>query len=326
MKILYGIQLNGNGHITRSTQIINSLISNNIEVDIITSGENSQIDIPFDVIQHFKGVSIYYDKKGKVDWLKTFRKVDFSSFFSDIIYDSTSYDLVISDFEPISSWSANINGIKSIGFGNQYSFLSDNLPRPSKKDKISESFIKKFAKCKYNIGLGYERYDDFIFKPIINECLLNKNIEDQGFYLLYLPSIPLKDITNNLNKFKNHKWKIYSSQILTNEKIGNIEFNKLNKDRFQDDLIRCKGIITASGFSTTSEALILNKKLWSIPIKGQYEQICNSVALKKMGIFTDDFNKQSINKWIEEYEEINYQWENPIDDIIKKIKSINDAG
>ena len=326
MKVLYGIQLNGNGHITRSTQIIDSLRSRNIDVDIITSGENSQINIPFEVKHHFKGVSIYYDKKGRVNWLKTFRKVDFASFLNDIIFDSSDYDLVISDFEPISSWSANINNIKSIGFGNQYSFFSDNLPRPSKKDKIAESFIKRFAKCKYNIGLGYERYDDFIFKPIINDDLLKADIVEEDFYLLYLPSIPLKNIMDHLNKFSDYRWKIYSPQIYNNEKIGKIEFNVLNQKKFQNDLIRCKGIITASGFSTTAEALILNKKLWSIPIKGQYEQICNSIALKKMGIFTEDFNRQSINEWIGEYDKINYRWENPIDDIIKKIKSINDEG
>jgi uncharacterized protein (TIGR00661 family) len=326
MKILYGIQLNGNGHITRSTQIINSLRSRNIEVDIITSGENSQIEIPFEINHHFKGISIYYNKKGKVDWIKSFRKVDFSSFLNDIIYDSSSYDLVISDFEPISSWSANINNIKSIGLGNQYSFLSDNLPRPEKKDKIAESFIKRFAKCRYNIGLGYEKYDDFIFKPIIDEKLLDKNIVNEDFYLLYLPSIPLKSIMEHISKFRDYRWKIYSPQISNNDKIGKIELNVLDRNKFQEDLIRCNGVVTASGFSTTSEALILNKKLWSIPIKGQYEQMCNAVALKKMGIFTKDFNRQSINEWIGEYDSINYQWENPIEDIIKRIKIINNEG
>ena len=326
MKILYGIQLNGNGHITRSTQIVNSLRSLNIEVDVITSGENYQIDVPFTVNNHFKGVSIYYDKKGKVDWVKTFRKVDFSALLKDIIYDSSTYDLVISDFEPISSWSARINNIKSIGFGNQYSFMSNNLPRPKRKDFLSESFIKEFAKCKYNIGLGYDVYDDFIFKPIINDSILDKAVVDEDFYLLYLPSLPLKYIMESLNNFRDLRWKIYSPHIINNGSIGKIEFNSLDKNKFQNDIVRCKGIITASGFSTTSEALILNKKLWSIPIKGQYEQICNSVALKKMGVFTEDFTNKSINKWIYECDKINYQWENPIDDIIKKIISINNEG
>ena len=49
MKVLYGIQLTGNGHVTRSTQLIKSLIKNGFEVDVITSGNNSQIKLPFKV-------------------------------------------------------------------------------------------------------------------------------------------------------------------------------------------------------------------------------------------------------------------------------------
>lgn len=35
MKVLYGIQLTGNGHITRSTHLINYLIENGFDVDVI---------------------------------------------------------------------------------------------------------------------------------------------------------------------------------------------------------------------------------------------------------------------------------------------------
>ena len=42
-----GIQLTGNGHITRSTQLIKSLLDNGFDVDVITSGNNSQLNIPF---------------------------------------------------------------------------------------------------------------------------------------------------------------------------------------------------------------------------------------------------------------------------------------
>ena len=37
MKILYGVQLNGNGHLTRSIEVINKLRSRGHLVDIITN-------------------------------------------------------------------------------------------------------------------------------------------------------------------------------------------------------------------------------------------------------------------------------------------------
>jgi uncharacterized protein (TIGR00661 family) len=327
MKVLYGIQLTGNGHVTRSTQLINSLIQNGFDVDVITSGNNSQIKLPFKVKKHFKGLSMYYDDKGGIDWKLTFKKADIKQFFKDIKYDVTKYDMIISDFEPISAWSAKKHRIPSIGFGNQYSFLSNKLIRPSKKDKISETFLKKFAKCDYNIGISYEEIDDFIYKPIINEDLLKNQIEDNNFYLIYLPSISIDYILNEIeNDFDNFNFKIYSPNIKKNSKIKNIEIKKLNKDEFQSDITKCTGIITGSGFSTTSEALILNKKLWSIPMKGQYEQLCNAIALKKMGIFTDFFTKDSLEDWINNWNKIKYNWKNPINDIIKKIIKIHEKG
>ena len=40
MKILYGIQCNGNGHITRSLKVISKLKRLGHEVDILLSGKN----------------------------------------------------------------------------------------------------------------------------------------------------------------------------------------------------------------------------------------------------------------------------------------------
>ena len=319
MKVLYGIQLTGNGHITRSIEIIRALKQKGFNVDIITSGNNSQIEIPFDIKSHHNGISMFYNKNGGIDWFNTIKKIDLKNFIKDIDYDVSGYDLVISDFEPISAWSAKMQNVKSIGIGNQYSFLSNKIHRPRTQSKMAEIFLKKFAPCKLNIGLGYDNYDDFIVKPVINTELLNKKIKDGNFILIYLPSLSVELICDQIKEFKNITWKIYSPEIKEDYTIDGIILKKPNKDDFSNDLLNCSGVITGSGFSTTSEALILNKKLWSIPIKKQYEQLCNAIALKKLGVMTDDLNPNAITKWINNYNKINYQWTNPIDDIINKI-------
>ena len=324
MKVLYGIQLTGNGHITRSTHLINYLIENGFDVDVITSGSNSQLKIPFKIKKHFVGLSMYYNNKGSIDWVQTFKQANVNQFLKDIKYDVTGYDIIISDFEPISAWAAKKYRITSIGFGNQYSFLSKKLPRPKKVDKLSETFLKRFAKCDYNIALSYEEYDDFVYKPIINKNLINTEVKEEDFYLIYLPSLSIDYIINELSEFENNNWRIYSPDVKRNKSLNNLELRKLNKDDFQLDLLKCKGIITGSGFSTTSEALILNKKLWSIPIRGQYEQLCNAIALKEMGVLTDSFTSDSISDWLNNWKKIDYKWENPIDDIIKNIIKIHE--
>jgi uncharacterized protein (TIGR00661 family) len=323
MKILYGIQLTGNGHITRSIQIIKSLKESGCEVDIITSGNNSQLELPYEVKKHYRGLSFFYNKSGGIDWIKTIKSLDLSQFLKDIEYDVSEYDIVVSDFEPISAWSAKKYKIPSIGIGNQYSFLSKNIPRPKSPNKISEMFLKKFAKCDYNIAMNYQKYDDFISLPIINEDLLGKETKDGDFYLVYLPSLSTEYVLEQLKDFNRYDWKIYSPDVKEDYINERVQLKLLNKEEFTKDLLNCKGVITASGFSTTTEALVLNKKIWSIPIKGQYEQLCNAIALKSMGVFTDDLNSETISKWITSYHKIDYDWDNPIDEIVQKIINYN---
>ena len=322
MKILYGIQLTGNGHITRSIQIIKSLKEIGCEVDIITSGSNSQLELPYEIKSRYKGLSFLYNRSGGIDWIKTIGSLGLIQFLKDIEYDASGYDIVVSDFEPISAWSAKKHKKPSIGIGNQYSFISENITRPNRRSIISEIFLNRFAKCDHNIAINYQRYDDFIELPIISDSLLGKETREDDFYLVYLPSISTERIVREL-KSANQNWRIYSPDVKEDYVDGKIELKKPNKEEFAKDLLRCKGVITAAGFSTTSEALVLKKKIWSIPIKGQYEQECNALALKGMGIFTEDLSTESIAKWIECYEKIDYEWKNPIDEIVKKIISYN---
>jgi uncharacterized protein (TIGR00661 family) len=319
MKILYGIQLNGNGHITRSVELISVLKEKGFDIDIVTSGNNSNLKIPFDVKDHFSGISIYYNKKGSINWIKTLSSVRLLKLIKDTKYDVSEYDLVISDFEPISAWSAKRKKVRSIGISNQYSLLSDNVPVNKKGKIISKLFVKYFAPCSEYIALNYKKYDEFIYQPFVSKFFLNNKPKDEDFYLVYLPSLKLEFILNQINLYSNIKWKVYTDEVNEVKTIKNTTIKPLDKSSFQKDLLNCSGVVTASGFSTTSEALILNKKLWSIPLEGQYEQISNSIALEEMGVYTKKFNSSTISEWIISYNVIKYDWKDPIEDIVKII-------
>lgn len=317
MNILYGIQSTGNGHITRSSVLINNLKVNN-NVDVILSGKNSSIDLSFSPLNEFNGLSLYSNESGKIDWIKTVYKNNLFKFLNELNYDISKYDIVISDFEPISAWSAK-NKIKTIGFGNQYSLLEKGIPY-TKGDFLSKSFIKNFASCDYTIPIHYNSYNENIFQPIIDNNLLKTKNKDNKFILIYLPYISNNYIIEQVSKIPNIKFRIYTNK--ENITINNIQIRTINSLKFKEDLTKCSGIITNSGFSTTSEALVLNKKLWSIPVKRHFEQQSNAVALKQMGIFTEDFNLNNLNKWLFEYDNIKYNWVNPVEKIIKKINYI----
>lgn len=313
MKILYGIQLNGNGHITRSLEVVNKLKELGHDVNIISSGNKSSLKIK--TYKSFKGIDLYYTSNGKVNWFKTIYKLDIISLFKDI-RKIKDYDLVISDFEPISAWSAKISNIKSIGISNQYSLLDFN------EDGffLSKIFIKYFAPCDNYIKLDYNSK----YKPIIRQNIINSKIDIKDFYLVYLPNISTKKIIKIISNSDNN-WKIYTNDLNFKQHNANIKIKQPNENNFTEDLVSCKGVITQSGFSTTSECLFLGKKMWSIPIKGQYEQIYNSKQLSNMGIFTEDFTEENLKKWIKMKSFAIYDWENPINNIIKKIIKISES-
>jgi len=182
---------------------------------------------------------------------------------------------------------------------------------------LESLFIKYFAPCGNYIPLDYTNG----YQPIISEKLLKGKVYDKDFYLVYLAAYSLDYIKSELEN-SNKKFKVYSSYVVNDCVYKNIEFKKSNKDSFQSDLLKCSGVITASGFSTTSEALVLGKKLWSIPVKGQFEQIDNAIKLNKLGVYTDSLNSKNLENWLNNYAKLDYKWINPIESIVSKIKDI----
>ncbi|MET0298839.1 MAG: glycosyltransferase family protein, partial [Flavitalea sp.] len=73
MKILYAVQGTGNGHVCRATEII-PILQKKGEVDILISGTQSDVQLPFPVKYKFGGLGFVFGKKGGVDLLATYRK------------------------------------------------------------------------------------------------------------------------------------------------------------------------------------------------------------------------------------------------------------
>jgi uncharacterized protein (TIGR00661 family) len=315
MRILYGIQLNGNGHLTRSVEIIGNLIKRGHLVDVITSGNNSNLKPDFEH-KHFKGLDLFLNELGSVSWFKTLKKANIWRLFSDTKIDVSEYDLIISDFEPVSAWAAKRSGKRSIGISNQSFTLYNEVN--GAKDFIYKEFVKRFAPCDEYLSINFQNNEGVFIHPIVSKKLLNKNVYDKGFILVYLSNNNLSYLIDIFSNFKQN-FVIYTSESIECPK--NIKLKKHDRDGFMSDLLSCSGVITASGFSTTSECLILGKKLWSIPFSDHYEQKSNSVQLKELGIFTDELSIDNLNKWINVYSPISYNWINPIDKIINKIES-----
>jgi uncharacterized protein (TIGR00661 family) len=239
------------------------------------------IDIGQYIKYRFKGFTFVYDN-GKLDYWKTFKQLNIIQFIKDILSAPVDqYDLIISDFEPISAYAAKLRGIKSLSLSHHAAFLSEKTPRPFKVDRVAEWILKNYAPCKYNVGFHFKQYDDFILAPHIRSIIRdNKDKTERNNYILvYLSAYHIGQLTYIFSRFPQYQFVIFSPEIYKPSIFSNnIELKPANSSEFIYALLNCNGVITGGGFETVAEALYLNKRVLTIPIKGQYEQECNATA------------------------------------------------
>lgn len=65
MKILYAIQGTGNGHLSRSMEIV-PLLQQMAEVNVLVSGTQGDLELPFPVKYAFNGFGFIFGKSGGV--------------------------------------------------------------------------------------------------------------------------------------------------------------------------------------------------------------------------------------------------------------------
>jgi uncharacterized protein (TIGR00661 family) len=283
MKILYAVQGTGNGHITRAIEIIPYLQQKG-EVDILVSGIQSDIELPFEVKYRFKGMSFIFGKKG-VDFWRTFVKLNSIKLIKEVKkLDLKPYDLIISDFEPISCWAAIKAKKECIGLSNQVATLHPLAPKPKKNDIIGKLVLQNYAPTTYNYGFHFKRLDGTIFTPIIRKQVRELTPTNEGHYTVYLPSYDDNQILKWLRKMPAINWQVFSKNSKKDIQIKNIRITPIDTDLFLKSMASAEGVLCNAGFGTASEALFLKKKLMVIPMKKQLEQAYNAQMLQEMGV------------------------------------------
>ena len=85
MKILYGVQATGNGHITRARTLSKALNNAGLEVDYLFSGRDTDKYFNMETFGDYRcrrGMTLIYDNnKGKVRPLATLSNINLRQFF-----------------------------------------------------------------------------------------------------------------------------------------------------------------------------------------------------------------------------------------------------
>ncbi|PXW81481.1 uncharacterized protein (TIGR00661 family) [Nitrosomonas sp. Nm84] len=282
MKIFYGIQGTGNGHITRGRIMARELHAANFEVTYQFSGrpQDKFFDMhAFNGYQWRQGLT-FSTQNGKINHLKTVFQSKPLHFLRDIKQlDLSSYDLVICDYEPVTAWAARRQNKKTIGISHQYAFQYD-IPRAG-NDPLSETVMRNFAPVSTGIGLHWHHFDQPILPPVIETPIAQQQTQKNKI-VVYLPFEDQHHVMAILAPFKAFEFFNYSPEIIPSAH-EHIHCKPLSLEGFQSDLADCAGIICNAGFELASESLQLGKKILVKPVHAQMEQVSNALALQTLG-------------------------------------------
>lgn len=284
-KILYAIQATGNGHLSRARDIIPILQKKGVNLDILLSGTQADMDLPFPIKFRFQGLSFIFGKKGGVNMWRTYLKANTKRLQKEIkSLPIAEYDLIINDFEPVSAWACKLQLKPCISLSHQAAVLSAAAPKPKKRDILGQFILKNYAPTTHQYGFHFKSYQQNIFTPVIRQEIRSIACTTKDHYTVYLPSYSDKKLLDILGKVKNVRWEVFSKHNKKEHSAENVSIRPIDNQAFVQSMASSKGILCGAGFETPAEALFMKKKLMVIPMKGQYEQQCNTAALKTMGV------------------------------------------
>jgi len=284
MKILYAVQGTGNGHLSRAVDIIPCLEKHGC-VDILVSGIQGDLKLPYKVKYQFNGLSFIFGKSGGVDLWKTIRRSNPRKLVKNIKELAVQdYDLVINDFEPVSAWACYIHNIPCIALSHQSAVLDTTFPLAENPDRMGHFILDHYAPASARFGFHFKGNGKNIFTPVVRQQVREQAITNNGHYTVYLPSYDDKTLVSRLSLYPDVQWDVFSKHNTKKVTFKNITIRPINSEQFTASMASSTGVLCGAGFETPAEALFLGKKLLVIPMKNQYEQQLNAAALKAMGV------------------------------------------
>jgi uncharacterized protein (TIGR00661 family) len=312
MKILFAVQGTGNGHLSRARDIYPELKKYG-EVDILVSGYQADLSLPYPVKYRLKGLSFIFGKHGGVSLWHTWRKLNPFRFFRDIYHlPVETYDLVVNDFEPVSAWACKLRKVPCVALSHQSAVVHPAAPKPSGGGWVGRLILKYYAPFTEYYGFHFEKYDARIFTPVIRKEVQALVPETLPHYTVYLPAYDDASLVRFLHRFKGVEWQVFSKHNKEAFRFENIMISPIENTAFLQSLASCTGALLGAGFEGPAEALYLQKKLMVVPMKRQYEQQCNASAIHRLGVpvihSLSAKSFRAVHQWLQNDEVVSVQF------------------
>ncbi|EAQ96065.1 MJ1255/VC2487 family glycosyltransferase [Congregibacter litoralis] len=299
MKVLYGVQGTGNGHLSRARAMAKAFAARDINVDYLFSGRPAERYFDMQAFGHFRTLPglTFASSRGRLSYLKTFFGNNYWHLVRDVLtLDLQDYDLVLTDFEPITAWAGWLRGKTVVSMGHQPAF--DHRVPVAGHDFRSQWVMRMFAPGSVRLGMHWDSFKAPILPPIVNvEHAADKS--EQRKVVVYLPFEEQEEVQALLAQLPEYEFYIYAPGNKTARR-ANLHILPTSLQGFQSDLSDCAAVICNAGFELSSECLALGKRLLVKPLSRQMEQSSNALALKQLGYgdVLESLRLEPIRDWL----------------------------
>lgn len=289
MKIIYSINSDGFGHVTRSIPIIDHLLKKKHNISIITDKKVADFlkkkypNIPITVIPQLCFEYTNDSVKSIQSFFKSFNKHNLKNLKKTIItIKNANPDIIISDLERYSLWAGKFLEIPTIEIDNHATIFRGEVKYKKKdvSDYLQAKAVSKivYPYADYYFGLCFYRTkikkkNTEIYDPIFLDEIKKYKAKDKDYILVYNRFMDKTKMIPVLKKIKDQKFVIFGYNVDKVDK--NIEYRK-NKPNLFKEIAECKAVITNGGHTLITEAIYFKKPIYSIPIKRQIEQLINA--------------------------------------------------
>ena len=300
MRILYGVQGTGNGHLSRARVMAKALQRQGVDVDFFFSGRTAERFFDMQCFGEYRVQSglTFSTENGRVSVAKTAKDNAWLGFFKDVKnLDLTGYDLVLNDFEPVSAWAAKNQGIPSIGISHQAA-LKFAVPKVG-DNWLSDTMLNYFAPVDIALGCHWHHFGFPILPPFVEVDKVEQQLAHQ--ILVYLPFESADEIVKFLAPFSDYTFLVYHASKPSQSLPEHILWHGFDRIGFKAAMASCGGVIGNAGFELASEALTLGKKLLIKPLLGQFEQLSNVAALELLGAaecMKQSLEPDALRRWL----------------------------
>ena len=318
MKILFGVQTEGNGHITQAIATKQYLQSQGIEVTTAFAakkkrGLSNYFTDEFNVVD-YDGFDFVFDSVGRVVIWKTILKNTFElprlivSFIKICnIIQKEKPDAIFNYYEPLVGLTALFfKNIKYVSFGHQYAMDSAIYPKINgyPVQKLFLNIVNKITSIRSKIvALSYYEFNDDVMiasPPILRSESYSVSHKQEDFVLVYLMNEDmLPQLINQAKKYPDINIHCFTKLTKQYDELPNLKLFNLDGKLFQEKMKVCKAVVCSGGFETSAEAIYQNKPLLMIPMPNHYEQHanCNDAYLSSYAIYSESIDLSKIPKY-----------------------------